>query len=187
MTASSSFRVSGPVFDPDLAFPCLDYRLDDDRAILFADWDGGHQTYARRDARQVGELLPEAGRVVFYRTGHGLHAVWSQPVRLDDALAVLDLLGARRLSRVYTGEVIGGQGLGCICAGFTDIYKHHAGRLRVGRKPGRGRDIFRITPRRPDDSAIIQAHDALVKHYNHRGRPWGTGSDVANLNAQVPF
>jgi hypothetical protein len=182
MTASSSFQVSGPVFDPDLAFPCLDCGLDDDRAILFADWAGGHQTYARREARAASELLPEAGRAVFYRTGHGLHVIWSNPVRREDALAALDLLGAQCSCRWYTIGVIGGQGLGHICAGFTEIYRQHAGRLRVGRKPGRGRDIRRITPRRPDDSAIIRAHDALVKHYNHRGRPWR-----AQANAGVPF
>lgn len=156
---------------------CLSRDTSDGWSILAADWDYPYSDQIWDEMVQIMSLLPEAGTPALYTTGHGVHALWPNLVRWEDAKAILQLFTpAEAVVTNRYGAVVAligdGQGFGTICHGFSGIARRQGQiYLRVGRKPDREADIRRITRRADNaDSPIIQAHDAMVRRYNHQGK-----------------
>lgn len=163
----------------EVVFPCLGADLGSGNVILLAEWDIDPYSPQKQqdeadvwdDIRSMKGILPEAGSPVLYHSGRGYHAVWPHPVSKTDARTALQLL-SKAMYRGYADINQGGYGIGSICGGFYRLTEAYGGRIRVGRKPGRGKDIIRITRSRRGDTEPITVHDAMVKHYNHRGRDY---------------
>lgn len=154
-------------------FACFGVRPDSEMSPAVFDWDFwyGTSTITRvyHDLAVIMALLPEAGDPVLYRTGHGMHVVFTKLVKQTDYNALLDLIGAQR-EHWYAGGAQTPNAAGCtVCGGFAEICQENGAVLRTGRKPNRGRDIFRVTPRAYSNSPLVDIHDAMVRQYNAKG------------------
>jgi hypothetical protein len=163
-------------------FQCFGAPGTSERVPLCLDWDdrpdlipehGTTTIRALHDCAIVRTILPEAGVPVLYATGHGVHAVFPNTVRQIDFRVVLDLLAMREMGcctyALGSSFRIPAECGGTVCTGYASICYVDGPTIRVGRKPGRGRDITRLTPRGESNSDMIRAHDAMVRRYNHRG------------------
>jgi len=158
-------------------FECFGVGSNVDMTPALFDWDNkiGQSTIARvyHDLAIVMALLPEAGEPVLYRTGHGYHVIFTELVRMCDYRVVLDMVSGESCGDRYAVHAVERLNeLGCsACSGFCATAWVYGPTLRVGRKAGRGRDIFRVTPRAYANSPICDTHDAMVRHYSARPAP----------------
>lgn len=174
-------------------FQCFGVGSSAEMAPVLLDWDNkfGQSTIARvyHDLAIVMALLPEAGEPVLYRTGHGIHVIFTQLVKMVDYQAMLDFVHGDYAGDRYTVHSAEGPNEfgGTACSGFCATAYVYGPTLRVGRKEGRGRDIFRITPRAYANSPLVDTHDAMVRHYSNRPAPAVQGGveDLDQLVARL--